>query len=88
MPYTLKSDIARASLNLLNLKENSIVLDPFCGIGGILLEAEDLNFKVIGNDISWNITNSSGMVVASGGPYSNGINTYTITSFLEFFMNL
>lgn len=53
MPYTLKSDMARASINLLGIKEG-IVLDPFCGIGGILLEAYDMNFEVIGNDISWN----------------------------------
>ena len=54
MPYTLKSDMARAACNLLNLKEESIVLDPFCGIGGILLEAYDLGFEVMGNDISFN----------------------------------
>lgn len=53
MPYTLKSDMARASINLLELKDG-IVLDPFCGIGGILLEAKDMNFEIIGNDISWN----------------------------------
>jgi putative methyltransferase (TIGR01177 family) len=53
MPYTLKSDMARGSINLLGLKEG-IVLDPFCGIGGILLEAYDMNFEIIGNDISWN----------------------------------
>ena len=51
-PYTLKSDMARAALNLLNIKEG-IVLDPFCGIGGILLEAKDLGFEIIANDISW-----------------------------------
>jgi len=56
MPYTLKSDMARASVNLLKLKpkKNSIVLDPFCGIGGILLEAYDMKFEIIANDISWN----------------------------------
>jgi putative methyltransferase (TIGR01177 family) len=53
MPYTLKSDMARASINLLNIKKG-IVLDPFCGIGGILLEAKDMGFQIIGNDISWN----------------------------------
>lgn len=53
MPYTLKSDMARVSINYLNLKKG-IILDPFCGIGGILLEAYDMNFEVIGNDISWN----------------------------------
>jgi len=53
MPYTLKSDMARGAINLLNLKEGTI-LDPFCGIGGILLEAYDMDFKIVGNDISWN----------------------------------
>jgi len=53
MPYTLKSDMARAVINLLGLKRG-VVLDPFCGIGGILLEACDLGFEVIGNDISYN----------------------------------
>ncbi len=53
MPYTLKSDMARAAINLLALKKG-VVLDPFCGIGGILLEAYDMNFEIIGNDISWN----------------------------------
>ena len=54
MPYTLKSDMGRAASNLLALKEKSVVLDPFCGIGGILLEAYDLGYQIIGNDISWN----------------------------------
>jgi len=53
MPYTLKSDMARAVINLLKLKKG-VVLDPFCGIGGILLEACDLGFDIIGNDISYN----------------------------------
>jgi len=53
MPYTLKSDMARASINLLNISSGRM-LDPFCGIGGILLEASQMNFEVIGNDISWN----------------------------------
>lgn len=53
MPYTLKSDMARACINLSSSKEG-ILLDPFCGIGGILLEGHDMGYKVIGNDISWN----------------------------------
>jgi tRNA (guanine10-N2)-dimethyltransferase len=52
MPFTLKSDMARAAINLLGIKEG-IVLDPFCGIGGILLEAKDMKFETIGNDLSW-----------------------------------
>lgn len=52
-PYTLKSDMARVAVNYLKLKEGK-VLDPFCGIGGILLEAYDMGFTCYGNDISWN----------------------------------
>lgn len=52
-PYTLKSDMARVAVNYLGLKEGK-VLDPFCGIGGILLEAYDMGFTCYGNDISWN----------------------------------
>ena len=53
MPYTLKSDMARVGINYLGLRRGKI-LDPFCGIGGILLEAYDMGFEIYGNDISWN----------------------------------
>lgn len=53
MPYTLKADLARSCINLLCL-EKGLVLDPFAGIGGILLEAADMGFQVVSNDISWN----------------------------------
>ena len=33
-------------------KENEVVLDPFCGIGTIPLELEQLNRKFIGNDLN------------------------------------
>lgn len=49
-PYTLKSDLARVSINFLNVRKGKI-LDPFCGVGSFLFEAFDMNFKVIGNDI-------------------------------------
>jgi len=51
MPYTLKSDMARACVNLLGI-DDGVILDPFCGTGGILLEAYDMGFSVIGNDIN------------------------------------
>ena len=51
-PYTLKADMARACINLLSVKEHDVVLDPFCGIGGILLEGLDMNLEMIGNDIN------------------------------------
>ncbi|MCH8519597.1 MAG: methyltransferase domain-containing protein [Nanoarchaeota archaeon] len=51
-PYTLKADMGRTCINLLDVKSGDIVLDPFCGIGGILLEGIDMNLEMIGNDIN------------------------------------
>ena len=51
-PYTLKSDMARAGINLLQLQENETLLDPFCGIGGILLEGANMKLSTIANDIN------------------------------------
>ena len=57
-PYTLKADMARVIVNYLGIKNEEgsrrRVFDPFCGIGGILMEAFDMGFNVVGNDISTN----------------------------------
>lgn len=49
-PASLHPKLARAALNMVIRK--GIVLDPFCGTGGILVEAVFLGFKAIGTDIS------------------------------------
>lgn len=50
-PISLHPKIARALVNLSAVKKNQILLDPFCGTGGILLEAGLIGVKVIGSDI-------------------------------------
>jgi len=50
-PASLHPKLARAMVNLTSLREGR-VLDPFCGTGGILLEAGLLGFELIGQDIS------------------------------------
>ncbi len=50
-PVTLHPKIARALVNLSAVKGRETMLDPFCGTGGILLEAGFLGVQVIGNDI-------------------------------------
>lgn len=50
-PISLHPRIARALVNLSCLKEGEILVDPFCGTGGILIEAGLLNLKIIGCDI-------------------------------------
>lgn len=49
-PISLSPKLARAMINLTGT-ENGVITDPFCGSGGILLEAGLLGHKVIGYDI-------------------------------------
>lgn len=46
----LPPDLSRALINLARVKKGDIFLDPFCGMGGILLEAELIGARVIGLD--------------------------------------
>jgi tRNA (guanine10-N2)-dimethyltransferase len=50
-PVTMHPKIARALVNLCAVKKNEILLDPFCGTGGILIEAGLLGIRVIGSDV-------------------------------------
>jgi tRNA (guanine10-N2)-dimethyltransferase len=50
-PISLHPKIARALVNLASVRKNEIVLDPFCGTGGILLEAGLIGARVVGNDV-------------------------------------
>jgi tRNA (guanine10-N2)-dimethyltransferase len=51
LPITLHPKIARSLVNLSAIKKHETLLDPFCGTGGILLEAGLLGIHVIGSDI-------------------------------------
>tara|TARA_Y100001970_G_scaffold58959_1_gene75007 strand:+ start:1092 stop:2087 length:996 start_codon:yes stop_codon:yes gene_type:complete len=50
-PISIHPRIARAMINLSNCNENDILLDPFCGTGGILIEGADMKLKVVGIDL-------------------------------------
>jgi tRNA (guanine10-N2)-dimethyltransferase len=50
-PITLHPKIARALVNLSRVKKHDTLLDPFCGTGGILIEAGLLGVHIIGSDI-------------------------------------
>ncbi|EMR74772.1 THUMP domain protein, partial [Thermoplasmatales archaeon SCGC AB-540-F20] len=49
-PISLHPKLARALVNLSSIKRNEKLLDPFCGTGGILLEAGLIGTKIIGSD--------------------------------------
>jgi len=51
-PSTLDPVLTRAMINLTKVVENSLILDPFCGTGTTLIEANHLKLKSIGIDIN------------------------------------
>lgn len=50
LPISLHPKFARALVNLARIPMGGTVLDPFCGTGGILLEAADVGLRPIGTD--------------------------------------
>ncbi len=54
-PTTLDPKLARCMVNLARPKQDDIIFDPFCGTGGILIEAGLMSFKTIGIDIDENM---------------------------------
>jgi tRNA (guanine10-N2)-dimethyltransferase len=54
-PVSLHPKYARYLVNTSVTLEGETVLDPFCGTGGILIEAALLGRKIIGNDSSLNM---------------------------------
>jgi tRNA (guanine10-N2)-dimethyltransferase len=50
-PIGIHPRIARSMINLANCSENDTVIDPFCGTGGMLIEASDMEINSIGIDI-------------------------------------
>ncbi len=79
-PISIDPRHARFMVNVTETSPGDTILDPFCGTGGILLEAGLLNRKVIGND--WSLQMSSG---ATLNLKYFGIRDYRITNkdFLE-----
>ncbi|MEM0139010.1 MAG: methyltransferase [Ferroplasma sp.] len=54
-PVSLHPKYARYLVNASGTVEGDTLLDPFCGTGGVLIEAAMLKRKIIGNDSSLNM---------------------------------
>jgi len=50
-PGSMSPKLARCMVNLSGVREGETLLDPFCGTGGILIEAGIIGARVIGADI-------------------------------------
>lgn len=58
-PGSMSPKLARCMVNLSRVKENELLLDPFCGTGGILIEAGLIGCRVAGSDINWKMKNGT-----------------------------
>jgi len=58
-PGSMSPKLARCMVNLAHIKEGQVILDPFCGTGGILIEGGMIGAKLIGSDIKWNMKNGT-----------------------------
>ena len=58
-PGSMNPKLARCMVNLSRIKEGQLLLDPFCGTGGILIEAGLIGCKVVGSDIYWKMQNGT-----------------------------
>jgi tRNA (guanine10-N2)-dimethyltransferase len=50
-PISLHPRLARCMVNLAGLSDSGTIIDPFCGTGGILIEAGLMGFNTIGADV-------------------------------------
>ena len=58
-PGSMSPKLARCMVNLSRANAGDLVLDPFCGTGGILIEAGLIGCKVAGSDVNWKMKNGS-----------------------------
>lgn len=72
-PSTMDPKMARCMVNLSRAKKGRTLLDPFCGVGGILLEAASIGCHVVGCDVNSRMALSSVMNLKHYGFESLGI---------------
>lgn len=51
LPISLHPKLARALVNLSRVPSGGILVDPFCGTGGVVLEASHLGLRAVGADV-------------------------------------
>ena len=58
-PISLHPKLARALVNITGISPGQTLLDPFCGTGGILLEAGLIGCQILGGDIDQRMVDGS-----------------------------
>ncbi|CAJ0576801.1 unnamed protein product, partial [Mesorhabditis spiculigera] len=57
---TMDPELAFLQANITAIRSASVVLDPFCGTGGLLLPAAEFGASVIGNEINYMVAHARG----------------------------
>ncbi|MDL2271098.1 TIGR01177 family methyltransferase [Methanobrevibacter sp. OttesenSCG-928-I08] len=58
-PGSMSPKLARCMVNLSRINSGDLLLDPFCGTGGILIEAGLIGAKLVGSDVNWKMKNGT-----------------------------
>ncbi len=66
-PGAISPKVARAIVNLCEIRTGNRVLDPFCGTGGILVEAGMIGASVIGIDVQESMVRGARMNLGAHG---------------------
>ena len=77
-PGSMNPKLARCMVNLSRIREGELLLDPFCGTGGILIEAGLIGCKLVGSDIYWKMQNGT----------SINLDYYGITDYRTFHLDV
>jgi tRNA (guanine10-N2)-dimethyltransferase len=72
-PSTMSPKLARCLVNLSEVRDGDIFLDPFCGVGGIAIEASLLGCNVVGVDALSRMVRSARRNLAHFGLKSYGL---------------
>jgi tRNA (guanine10-N2)-dimethyltransferase len=72
-PSTMPPKLARCLVNLSEVKDGETFLDPFCGVGGIVIEASLLGCNVVGIDALLRMVRSARRNLAHFGLASYGL---------------
>jgi len=66
-PSMMNTTLSRVMCNLVRVVPNEVVLDPFCGGGGILCEASFIGARTVGIDLNWRLLTGSKVNLSSIG---------------------
>lgn len=66
-PISLHPRLARALVNLARVPEGGSLLDPFCGTGGVLLEAGLVGAQIVGSDLREDMVDGSRAMLKEWG---------------------